>query len=59
VKVQVRKCRRGDELEIYSKLDMVLRLLCIHHKKRGNLPFIKYKKEDISAKKKEVRKQGI
>ena len=52
VKVQVRKCRRGDELEICSKLDIVLGLLCICHKKRGNLLFIKYKKkEDVLAKK--------
>jgi hypothetical protein len=58
VKVQVRKCKRGDELEIFSKLDILLGLLYIRHKKRGNLPFIKHKKEDIPAKKKEVIKTG-
>jgi hypothetical protein len=51
VKVQVRKYRRGDELEISSKLDIVLGVLYIRYKKRGNSPFIKYKKEYISAKK--------
>jgi len=49
-KVQVRKCRREDELEIFSKLDIVLGLLKIQHKKKRNLK--KKKKEDVSAKKK-------
>jgi len=35
----------------------VLGLLYIHHKKRGNLPFIKHKKEDVSAKKKRRRRR--
>jgi len=51
VKVQVRKCRREDELEIFSKLDIVLGLQYIHHKRRGILPFTEYKKGDYQQKK--------
>jgi hypothetical protein len=36
VQLQVRKCKRGDELESCSKLDILIGLLYIHHKKRGH-----------------------
>jgi hypothetical protein len=52
VRVQVRKCRRGDELENCSKFDIVIGLINVHHKQRRHLPFIKYEKEDVLEKKK-------
>jgi hypothetical protein len=42
VKVQVRKCRRGDELQNLSKLDIMVGLPYIHHKKREHVPLISH-----------------